>query len=155
VATLQRLAVALGVRMSYFFDSTDETTIVYAKKGTRPNITSDGVVIESIGARLREQVLEPFYLTLAPDATCGEDEVVHLGQEFVCCLRGRIEYDVERTKYILDEGDFLLFRADLPHCWRNPTDEDAVLLIVLEAPESPAGLARQHFARYPSVAYLG
>ena len=86
VATLQHLARALGVRMSYFFESADESHIVYSSAATRPRITSAGVTIEGSGARIPDQQMEPFYLTLAPHADAGAANVVHSGQEFVCCL---------------------------------------------------------------------
>jgi transcriptional regulator with XRE-family HTH domain len=155
VATLQRLATALSVRMSYFFDAVDETDVVHSRKGGRPKVASGGVAVESLGARLPDQQIEPFYLTLAPHADCGADHVVHLGQELVCCLSGCLEYEVQGQIHLLHPGDFLLFKAALPHCWRNPSDENAQFLLILQSPEPPGELARRHFARYPSVAHMG
>jgi transcriptional regulator with XRE-family HTH domain len=155
VATLQRLAAALSVRMSYFFDGTAEADIVLSRAGTRPKIVSEGVTIEGVRSRLHEQQMEPFYLRLAPKASCGGDYAVHIGQELVFCARGRVEYEVDKTAYLLSAGDFLLFNASLPHCWRNPYDESAELLLVLQAPEPTEDLARRHFIRQPSVAQIG
>ena len=56
--------------------------------------------------------------------------------------------------YVLEPGDFLLFEANLPHRWGNPGDEDARLLLVLQAPNDGQGPAREHFTDYPSVTYL-
>jgi transcriptional regulator with XRE-family HTH domain len=153
VATLQRLAAALGVRMSYFFDASTEASVVYSRAGTRTQVAGGGLIIEGIGARLRNQQLEPFHLTLAPNADAGE-HVVHTGQEFVCCYRGYVEYEIDGTTYMLTAGDFLLFEASLPHYWRNPTEETAELILILQAPEPSSDLARRHFARYPSVAHI-
>jgi transcriptional regulator with XRE-family HTH domain len=155
VATLQRLAGALSVKMSYFFDSTVEMNVVHARAGRRPTLASGGVTIEGLGSRLRDQICDPFYLTLAPHADAGADKVVHSGQEFVCCIRGTIEYDVDGTSYVLNQGDFLLFKADLPHFWRNPTEETAELLLMLHAHEPREDLARLHFTSHPSVAHIG
>jgi transcriptional regulator with XRE-family HTH domain len=155
VATLQRLAGALSVKMSYFFDSTVETNVVYAKAGKRPTIASGGVTIEGLGSRLRDQICDPFYLTLAPHADAGAEKVVHSGHEFVCCIRGRVEYEVDGVTYVLNVGDFLLFKADLPHYWRNPTEENTELLLMLHAPEPTEDLARMHFVSHPSVVHMG
>ena len=154
VATLQRLAAALGVKMSYFFDTSTETNIVYSRAGTRTQVAAGGVTIEGIGSRLRDQQLEPFHLVLAPHADAGGQHVVHAGQEFVCCYRGCVEYEIDGTAYVLTAGDYLLFEADLPHYWRNPTEETAELLLILQAPEPTDNLARGHFARHPSVAHI-
>jgi transcriptional regulator with XRE-family HTH domain len=154
VATLQHLAGALGVRMSYFFESPAETDVIYAKANLRPRIISDGVTIEAIAARLSDQQLEPFYLTLAPHADAGARQVVHAGQEFVCCLRGHVAYEVAGIAYDLEPRDFLLFRAELPHYWHNPGEETAELLLVLLAAEPAGQLVRGHFPAHGSVEHL-
>jgi transcriptional regulator with XRE-family HTH domain len=154
VATLQRLAAALDVKMSYFFDTTTESGVIYSKAGTRTKVTSGGVIIESLGARLCEQQLEPFHLTLAPHADAGGHQVVHTGQELVCCHRGCVEYEIDGTMYVLTAGDLLLFEANLPHHWRNPSEESAELLLVLQAPEPTANLAARHFVRHPSLGHI-
>jgi transcriptional regulator with XRE-family HTH domain len=154
VATLQRLAAALSVKMSFFFDATTETGIIHSRMGTRAQVVSGGVTIEGLGSRLRQQQLEPFHLILAPHADAGGQQVVHAGQELVCCHRGCVEYEIDGTTYMLMPGDILLFEADRPHYWRNPGEETAELLLVLQSPELPEDQARRHFARQPSVAHI-
>jgi quercetin dioxygenase-like cupin family protein len=44
----------------------------------------------------------------------------HTGHEFVLCLRGLLEYQVENNSFRLEPGDTLLFAANLKHRWRNP-----------------------------------
>lgn len=154
VATLQHLASALGVRMSYFFEGPEETNVVFSKAGKRPRISTGGVTIEALSGRLSEQKIDPFYLTLAPRGDAGARQVVHGGQELVCCLRGRVEYEVDGTAYSLDPGDFLLFRAELPHYWRNAGEETAELLLVLQAAEPSGQPVRGHFPAYRSVEHL-
>jgi transcriptional regulator with XRE-family HTH domain len=155
VATLQHLASALGVRMSYFFEDAAETNVVYAKVRMRPRMVSQGVTIEALGARLSEQQMDPFYLTLAPHADAGARRVIHGGQEFVCCLRGHVEYEVDGRTYSLDRGDFLLFRAELPHYWCNTTEETVEVLLLLQASEPTGQPVRGHFPAYRSVEHLG
>jgi transcriptional regulator with XRE-family HTH domain len=157
VATLQRLAAALHVKMGYFFDEDDaQANIVHIKAGKRPSITSKGVTIESISKRLRGQELEPFFITLAPGSESGRRPVIHSGHEFVYCLRGMVEYEVDGDVYLLDEGDFLLFEAELPHHWRNPTkDKKAELLLILQTPNESDESVRRHFPGYPSLAHIG
>lgn len=46
--------------------------------------------------------------------------MVHSGHEFVFCLRGQLEYQVENQIFSLESGDSLLFAAELKHQWRNP-----------------------------------
>jgi transcriptional regulator with XRE-family HTH domain len=155
VATLQHLAGALSIKMSYFFEAATEVNAIFAKAGTRPQIASNGVTIEGLSSRLPDQHLDPFCLTLAPHADASVPQVVHSGQEFVSCLRGCVEYMVDGTAYLLHTGDFLLFEAHLPHSWRNPGDDSAELLLVLHTAESGGNPARQHFTSQPSIAQIG
>jgi transcriptional regulator with XRE-family HTH domain len=154
VATLQRLAAALGVKMSYFFESTVVAHVLHFRPNQRPVIRGAGLTIEGLGARLADQQMEPFFITLASHADMGAGQVVHTGHEFVCCLAGRVRYEIDGEAYLLDPGDFLLFEANLPHRWGNPGDEDARLLLVLQAPNDVQEPARRHFSDHPSVTYL-
>jgi transcriptional regulator with XRE-family HTH domain len=155
VATMQRLAGALNVRMSYFFDSHDEMHVVYSRAERRPEIASKDVRIEGLGAKLNGQEMEPFLVTLAPGADTCNTPVVHAGHEFVCCLEGRLEYLVAGTAYPLESGEYLMFEANLPHCWRNATELEARFLLVLHSPSGPGDPAQGHFTDHPSVAHLG
>jgi transcriptional regulator with XRE-family HTH domain len=154
VATLQRLASALGVKMSYFFDSATVARILHFRPNQRLAIRGAGLTIEGLGARLEGQLLEPFFITLAPHADMGTGQVVHAGHEFVCCLAGRVCYEIDGATYLLEPGDLLLFEADLPHRWGNPGAEEARLVLVLQAPNDVQEPARRHFIDHPSVTYL-
>lgn len=154
VSTLQRLASALNVRMSYFFDEDVRTQVVHLKAGERPSMESKGIRIESLGQRLQGQGLEPFFVCLAPGSESGKKHVVHLGHEFVYCLRGQVEYNIDGDTYLLREGDILLFEAQLPHHWRNPTHEEAELMLILQACDGSEESVRGHFPSYPSLTYV-
>lgn len=156
VATLQSLAAALNIRMSYFFEEETPTTILHIKSGKRPQIKSEGVVIEGVGKTLPFQELEPFLLTLNPKAgSGGERQVVHSGHEFVYCLEGKIEYVIDGKVYLLEQGDILIFEATLPHLWRNPFDDKAKVLLVLQTPNASREPVQRHFLSHPSVNHIG
>ena len=72
IATLQNLATALNVRMSYFFEDAAEQNVLHVKKDMRPGLDSQGVNIESMGGRLQGQEMEPFIIRLAPNTSSGE-----------------------------------------------------------------------------------
>jgi len=155
VSTLQSLAAALNVKMSYFFDDEVQQDVLLVKAGERPSISVGGVVIEGIGKHLKLQEVEPFHVTLEPHAVSGERQVVHPGHELVCCQAGKVEYLIDGQSYQLDRGDFLIFEASLPHIWRNPYDEKAEFLLVLQTPNSSREPVQRHFADYPSITHIG
>ncbi len=155
VSTLQNLASALNVRMSFFFDEEVQQDVLLVKAGRRPSITVNGVNIQGIGKRLKRQEVEPFHVSLEPHAVSGERQVVHPGHELVCCQAGKVEYLIDGKTYQLEKGDFLIFEATLPHIWRNPYDERAEFLLVLETPHDSREPVQRHFADYPSITHIG
>jgi len=155
VATLQSLASALNVRMSYFFDDHEPAQILHVKANSRPAISSKGVKIEGLGSKLNFQEMEPFLVSLKPNSGSGERQVVHTGHELVYCLSGIIEYLIDGQIYLLEAGDFLLFEAHLPHLWRNVTEEEAVILLILQATGQAAQSVERHFSDYPSLSHIG
>jgi transcriptional regulator with XRE-family HTH domain len=155
VATLQNLASALNVKMSYFFDGESAQSILHVRAADRPAITSQGARIEGISERLPGQELEPFFVSLDPDSGSGERPVVHAGHEFVYCLRGTVEYHIDGQVFELKEGDFLLFEGQLPHQWHNSGRKQAQLLLVLQTPNSSNEPVRRHFINQPSLIHMG
>lgn len=156
VATLQSLATALNIRMSYFFEEETPSSVLHIKPGERPKIESGGVSIEGMGRTIPSQELEPFTVTLAPHAgSGGERQVVHTGHEFVYCMQGKIEYVIDGRIYLLEAGDILIFEATLPHLWRNPFEEEAKFILVLQTPNASREPVQRHFSSHPSVKYIG
>ena len=155
VSTLQSLAGALKIKVSYFFDDEYSGDVLLVKAEDRPVITGNGLLIEGIGKRLKGQEVEPFRVVLEPNAMSGERQVVHPGQEFVCCLDGKVEYLIDGQTYIVEKGDFLIFEATLPHIWRNPFEEKAVFILVIQTPHESRDSVQRHFVDFPSIKHMG
>jgi quercetin dioxygenase-like cupin family protein len=68
----------------------------------------------------------------------------HTGHEFVFCLRGQLEYQVQRHIYELSPGDSILFAARLKHRWKNPGKRVATALIVISCFGEETGLHGMH-----------
>jgi quercetin dioxygenase-like cupin family protein len=81
--------------------------------------------------------------------------VVHGGHEFVCCMKGTLQYEVDETAYLLRPGDMLLVEAALPHSWAEPREEEAQFLLVLHTPDRPTDSVRWHFMDHPAVEHMG
>jgi transcriptional regulator with XRE-family HTH domain len=133
VSTLHQLATALRVPITLFFEAQDESArVIHSRPGERSFSGSSSLLLESLGSGLEEQTLEPFLVTLKPGADSGPTIMAHEGHELVYCLQGQVEYRIEDQGYCLAPGESLLFDALLPHCWRNPTKEPAVFLLIFE-----------------------
>jgi transcriptional regulator with XRE-family HTH domain len=134
VSTLHRLATALRVPITAFFErQEDKVEVVLLRAGERSRSGSASVSLESLGTGLEAQTLEPFVVTLNPGAGSGRHTMIHMGHELVYCLQGKVEYQVGDQSCLLGEGDSLIFEANLPHRWRNPGTEPAVFLLVFQS----------------------
>lgn len=148
IATLHQLAMALQVPIVAFFeDATPRADVVVSRAGQRPQTGDGQVILESLGPGLKGSTLEPFEVTLGPGTGSGPEIMGHDGFEFVYGLEGEVEYEVAGTAHRLGVGDSLLFRAELPHRWRNPIERPARFLLVFGIREEPGPL-RQHMAHH-------
>jgi len=132
VSTLQKIASALNVPLVAFFmadPARKKVTCTYARQ--RKKFAFESGALEDLGEGLSGGCFEPFVITLDPHTNSGIDPILHTGYEFVYCLKGRIAYIVETTRYILEPGDSLFFEAHLPHCWQNLHDGSSEQLLVL------------------------
>jgi transcriptional regulator with XRE-family HTH domain len=144
VATLNRLATALGVSMTFFFEEEEQRDVIFVKADRRARTKSDSVIMENLGSGLRDQTMEPLLVALQPGAGSGDEPIVHLGHEFVFCLEGEIEYEIRDARYLLDAGDSLIFEAHLPHRWRNVGDSSSTILLILQTEEGREVSVEQH-----------
>ena len=132
VSTLYKLADALGVPITEFFGPPSiKSNVILIKADERTRIPITRGVWEGLGGEKFSGRVEPFILTLESGATSGQRTMVHTGCEFVFCLRGQLEYLVEKQLIELGSGDSLLFAAELNHRWRNPGNTVTNALIVL------------------------
>lgn len=132
VSTLYKVADALGVSITAFFEREEQgKEIVYRKSENRTRVPFSRGLWEGLGGEAFEGQVEPFMLTLESGASSGPFGIVHSGHEFVMCLRGQLEYLVRGQVFLLEPGDSLLFKAHLPHRWRNPgsTVTNAVFIL--------------------------
>jgi len=146
-STLQQIAAALDVPVTAFFETElPQNTVVHVRACQRSHAAFTHGTLEDLGAGLRNRVVEPFIVTLKPNAGSGATSIVHTGHEFVYCLRGRIIYTVEEHPYLLEPGDSLLFESHLPHRWQNVDAGPSQALLVLCPSEARDRPTERHFA---------
>ena len=130
VSTLHRLATALNVQITDFFQEEARQKSVFIKRNLGLRSQSNGVAMESLGIGLFNQQLEPFRITIQPGVGNLEDPISHSGEEFIHCLEGELEYCIEDQVFRLEQGDSLLFDATQHHAYNNPGQIPAVALMV-------------------------
>lgn len=141
VASLQSLATAIGVEITDFFQDSREHATVFVSAHQRLTATGGGLMMESLGIGLQNQQLEPFLVTIEPNAQEPEEPITHPGQEFVYCMSGSVTYEINEVEHALSAGDSILFDASQLHRFHNNGSVPAQLLVVFQASEG------QHLAR--------
>jgi transcriptional regulator with XRE-family HTH domain len=132
VSTLYKLADALGVSITAFFGTeTEKKQIVFLKSDERTRMSFTRGVFEALGGEQFSGRVEPFMLTLESGAASGLHTIIHTGHEFVFCLRGQLEYYVEKQIFLLSAGDSLLFESKMQHRWKNPSKHVTNALIII------------------------
>lgn len=148
VSTLYKLADALGVSITSFFASNSERQqVVFLKSDERSRVSFTRGIFEGLGGEKFIGRVEPFMLTLENSANSGPRAMSHTGHEFVFCLRGELEYQVERQLYHLEAGDSLLFAAQLKHKWRNSGRNVATAIIIISGFEEGEQLHAMHWKK--------
>jgi len=144
VGTLQQLSQALEVPITAFFESEPVSKrVVFTSADQRPLATFGRTQMQNLGKDLAGSEVQPFVVTLEPGDGSGERIIFHTGHEFVYCLSGSIHYYIEKKAYILKPGDSLVFKAHLPHCWQNHSNDAAQILLILfpsDEREEPGGI---------------
>jgi len=121
VSTLYKVAAAMNVPITTFFQTEpDLHDVVHLKAAERTRVPFTRGLVEGLGGEMFSGRVEPFALTLENGANSGPQPIIHTGHEFVLCLRGQLEYQVEDEIFLLEAGDSLLFAAHRQHRWRNP-----------------------------------
>ena len=148
VSTLYKLSEALGVSITAFFSSdAQRKQFVFLKGDVRSRISFTRGIFEGLGGEQFVGRVEPFMLTLENSANSGPRTMSHTGHEFVFCLRGALEYQVERQVFLMEPGDSLLFAAHLKHKWRNPGRNVSTALIIISGFEEGEELHAMHWKK--------
>ena len=96
VSTLYKLAEALGVPVTAFFGTPEERQqVIFLRALDRARVPIVGGTWEGLGGEKFSGRVEPFVLSLEAGGGSGPAPMVHTGHEFVFCLSGSIEYQVE------------------------------------------------------------
>jgi transcriptional regulator with XRE-family HTH domain len=154
VSSLCMLAKALNVPIAAFFSSEEKDTTDFVNRKTRLLYEDNGVMMESLGAGLEDQQMEPFLMTLDNQTNSQINSITHSGEEFVYCLKGEIEYYVGKRRYEMRPGDSLLFKANQPHWCRQVTRSPVEVLVIFTATQE-SDIARERHMEMHSGASKG
>ncbi|MGQ0659165.1 MAG: helix-turn-helix domain-containing protein, partial [Chromatiales bacterium] len=119
--TLGKIAAALGVSLAHLFR-------YYNVPAGTAQLVKDGEGMEVVRRGTRrghtyhllaygqgpQKTFEPFLITM-DDASEVFPSFEHPGTEFIYMLKGRLQYRHGSQTYLLNPGDSLTFRGEVPH----------------------------------------
>jgi transcriptional regulator with XRE-family HTH domain len=125
IASLMKIAAALGKSVSYFIDESEPlrpVTHIRAEGRQRLYTSKEGLTLENVSGRYGPFFVAGAEALVEPGADSGPQPMVHPGEELVVLLEGTMQFVVGGEPYELAEGDSLHFRTTLPHSWSTPSD---------------------------------
>jgi transcriptional regulator with XRE-family HTH domain len=127
IASLMKIAAALGKSVSYFVEepSTPDVSVVRAEQRAQVYTSKQGLDLRNVSGRYGPFLIAGAEATVEPGADSGPTPMNHPGEELVIVQEGSMTFTVDGQSYDLAEGDSIHFRTKLPHSWCNPTDEPA------------------------------
>jgi transcriptional regulator with XRE-family HTH domain len=128
IATLMKVASALGTSVSYFIDedvAVPAAIVVRGDERARLYTSKTGIALDNVSGRYGRYRLAGAEARVEAGATSGPDPMRHPGEELVYLLEGAMCFTVDDEVIHLGPGDSIHFRTDRPHTWSNPTDEPA------------------------------
>lgn len=118
VATLTRIAKALGVTISSLLDeSTASRTIYTAGDGIKPaqmTLTDKGYRFLALAAGRHDKAMQVFVFE-GEKGKVRKQALSHTGEELVFMLEGEMLYSVGSVQYRMKAGDSLYFDAEEDH----------------------------------------
>jgi len=137
LATLSSIAKTLEVELSSFFEHSAPVWQV-VRKGRAEEVTdrSAKVTFELLSSGGVRGKIEPYRVTCWAAMRVERD--THLGEEFVCILKGQLEVSVGEEVFTLKAGDSIHYQGSQPHAWRNESGKECTLIWALSPPFVPS-----------------
>ncbi len=130
IATIWKIANGLKISFTSLLRAPDREAKVASFTGSTP------LTAESDHYRLFPMIpfdpkhsFETYYMEIDPNTTFRGE--AHQGDvhEYVFVLNGKVEIEVDNKRFDVNEKEFLQFKADCPHIYKNIGDETASVIM--------------------------
>jgi transcriptional regulator with XRE-family HTH domain len=132
IAALLRLAAALEVNVTYFFDPNSEPapryTLFRQEHRSANSLTEAGFGLVALAVGRTRKMMEPFLMIPPPKSAARAS---HAGEEMLFVVNGRIAIKLDGEELTLSKGDCLYFSGETPHEVRSLGRQKAEVLVVV------------------------
>jgi transcriptional regulator with XRE-family HTH domain len=142
IGLLWKIATALGLPFATLLDSQETRgTVVLRRDKGKVLASSDGkFTSRALFPFDGERKVEFYELRLAPRHLESADAHAPGTVENIIVVNGAVEIRPGKEQpHRLEEGDAILFEADVPHTYRNLGDHEALLYLVMTYVETVSG----------------
>lgn len=135
-STLDKIAYALGVDITYFFitnrkeQADAKITIIKPeeRKKVAPGGLRRGYGYESLAYKKAGKNMEPYLITVDSQ---GRSNFKHDGEEFLYILEGTLEFKYGGKKFILEPGYSTYFDSGIEHSGKALSNERVKMLCII------------------------
>ncbi len=135
INSLRKIALALGIPMSAFFQEESTTKGPVVRKNER------GILVNS-NSRLTYQLLslnpnrniELLLTILEVGGTSAESRMTHKGEEAALVLKGECRFELGDDNYDLKEGDSIYITENTPHKFTNTSHVPLIIVSAISPP---------------------
>ena len=135
VATLQRLAAALGIEISDLFAEVQLSEPRVLRREARQLLEWGHLGRKALLTPKPFHSLEVVTAEFEPGGSTGDEPYTHGdSEELLLVLAGRIQLQLGTELFDLDQGDSVNYRSSTPHRVSNPGKAAAEVLFVISPP---------------------
>ncbi|QDM15854.1 cupin domain-containing protein [Tardiphaga sp. vice352] len=136
---LYRIAEVLELTVGQLFEKPSEPDGLLSRAGERPIVKTDplrsgpGLTLERLIPYDKARLLQGSIHNLAPGGS-GGGLVTHEGEEVAYIIEGQVELIIGDAKYLLNTGDSICYRSEIPHGYKNSSGKPAKFIVVNTPP---------------------
>ena len=125
----------MSVEEFFTIDLVKSNQVVF-RADEQADMLAQGVALKRIGHNIPDRGLSMLKETYPPGADTGEEMIKYDGEEAGTVIEGEIELTVDYKIYHMKAGDGYFFRTNLPHRFRNLSQDTAVVISANTGPTS-------------------
>jgi transcriptional regulator with XRE-family HTH domain len=134
VSRLKKIADALEMTIVDLFSTqAGERLIIRKDERIKAEFSGSKTRIEILVPQLPQKEMDARLAVIYPGGN-SEGDYRHPGQEFGLVLKGSLLLSIDGIDYVLAEGDSFYFESMRNHRFRNPGEEDTVVVWVNHPP---------------------
>jgi transcriptional regulator with XRE-family HTH domain len=128
LTTLMHIARSLNVEPRYFFESSDDTTLVLrAGQVIQPENLNPAMVRYPLSPEDPGNTLQIYRVVIQPHSLLQEFEAFS-GEQMCFVLSGELNIVIGGETHVIKAGDSIHYDALLLHSWRNQSDQPCELI---------------------------